>query len=64
MSRYRRNAPDYSWVFEAFFIAMGSLGFILGWPVWLCLVLLAIGGVIIIVTSDGDLGGGGWDIDW
>ncbi len=61
MSRYRRNEPDYSWVFELLFIALGVLGFFLGWPVWVCLVLLGIGGVIVWTTSDGSDSGGGWD---
>jgi len=61
MSRYRRDTPDYSWVFELLFIALGLIGFALGWPVWLCLVLIAMGGVIIVVTSDGD--SGGWDFN-
>lgn len=61
MSRYHRNTPDYSWVFELFFIALGLLGFALGWPVWICLVLIAMGGVIIVFTSDGD--GGGWEFN-
>jgi len=48
-------------VFELLFIALGLIGFALGWPVWLCLVLIAMGGVIIVVTSDGD--SGGWDFN-
>lgn len=61
MASYRRDTPDYSWVVELFFIAMGLIGFAAGWPVWVCIMLLAIGGVIIFVTSDGD--GGGWDFN-
>lgn len=63
MSRYYRDTPDYSWVFELLFIALGLLGFALHWPVLLCLVLLAMGGVIFLCTNDSD-GGGGWDWDF
>lgn len=59
MSRYRRDTPDYSWVVEVFFIGLGLLGFAVGWPVWVCLVLLAIGGVVVVATSDS-----GIDLDW
>lgn len=54
----RRHYPDYSWVFELIFVLAGVIVWAAGGPIWLAVILLAIGGIILITTADG---GGDWD---
>lgn len=51
----RSNGECLLALIKVVFLALGVVGLLASWPLWLCIVFLVIGGIWLIVDSDGDI---------